>query len=128
MQRMQRSFIKKVKERKERSILFIKNTKERENVAFFWKERLPNPSGSPCVFNQIEPNWHLPYSTMPVPLLRDATGRLGQLFQYMHEGNAESPKQGNKRFNSQGRLNTLPIWVHNLSMLQPLSLSFNTVL
>ena len=59
---------------------------------------------------------------MPVPLLRDATGRLGQLFQYMHEGNAESPKQGNKRFNSQGRLNTLPIWVHNLSMLQPLSL------
>ena len=26
------------------------------------------------VFNQIEPNWPLPYSTVPVPLLRDATG------------------------------------------------------
>ena len=29
---------------------------------------------------------------------------------------AESPKQGSKRFNSQGRRNSLPIWVHNLSM------------
>ena len=27
-------------------------------------------------------------------------GRLGQLFQYMHKYNAESPKQGSKRFNS----------------------------
>ena len=53
MQRTQCSFIKNVKECKERSILFIKNVKERENVAFlwkerknvavFWKERMPNP-------------------------------------------------------------------------------------
>ena len=36
--------------------------------------------------------------------------------QYRHEYNAESPKQGSKRFNSQVRRNTLPIWVYNLSM------------
>ena len=41
------------------------------------------------------------------------------VFQYMHECNAESPKQGSKRFNSQGRRNTLPIWVYNLSMPLP---------
>ena len=28
--------------------------------------------GGWCFFNQIEPNWPLPYSTVPVPLLRDA--------------------------------------------------------
>ena len=39
-------------------------------------------------------------------------GKLGQLFQYMREYNAESPK----RFNSQGRRNTFPIWLYNLSM------------
>ena len=43
-------------------------------------------------------------------------GRLGQLFQYMCEYSAESTKQGGKRFNSQGRQNTVPIWVYNLSM------------
>ena len=36
---MQRSFIKNVKECTERSILFIKNAKERKNIAFFRKER-----------------------------------------------------------------------------------------
>ena len=36
----------------------------------------------------------------------------------MHEYNAESPKEGSKRLNSQGRQNTLPIWVYNLSMVQ----------
>ena len=36
---MQSSFIKNVKESKECRVLFIKNAKERENVAFFWKER-----------------------------------------------------------------------------------------
>ena len=36
---MQHSFIKNVKEHKERSVLFIKKAKERENVSFFWKER-----------------------------------------------------------------------------------------
>ena len=51
---MQRSFIKKVKEPKECRVFFIKNLKEHENVAFFWKEcksvaffwkeRLPNPA------------------------------------------------------------------------------------
>ena len=34
----------------------------------------------------------------------------------MREYNAESPKQDSKRFNSQGRRNSLPIWVYNLSM------------
>ena len=43
-----RSFIKNIKEHKERSVLFIKNTKERENVAFFWKERIPNPAWQWC--------------------------------------------------------------------------------
>ena len=32
-------------------------------------------ASSRCVFSQIEPNWPLPYSTVPVPLLRDAIGR-----------------------------------------------------
>ena len=32
---MQRSFLKNVKERKERSVLFTKNAKERQNVVFF---------------------------------------------------------------------------------------------
>ena len=44
---MPRSFIKNVKECKECSVLFIKNAKERENVAFFEKnakERMPNPA------------------------------------------------------------------------------------
>ena len=50
----QHSFIKNIKECKERSVLLIKNTKEhenvvffwkeRENVVFFWKERMPNPA------------------------------------------------------------------------------------
>ena len=35
-------------------------------------------------------------------------GRLGQIFQHMREYNAESPKQDSKRFNSQGRRNSLP--------------------
>ena len=39
MQRTHISFINNVKEREERSILFIKNAKERDNVAFFRKER-----------------------------------------------------------------------------------------
>ena len=42
---------------------FIKNVKERENVAFFWKERMPNPAGMPLwlglwvalVFNPLVP-------------------------------------------------------------------------
>ena len=44
-------------------------------------------------------------------------GRLGHLFQHMREYIAESPKLDSKRFNSQGRLNSLPIWVYNLSMM-----------
>ena len=38
---MQRSFIKNVKERKERNILFIKNAKERENARSFEKNGCP---------------------------------------------------------------------------------------
>ena len=34
----------------------------------------------------------------------------------MREYNVESPNQGRKRFNSQVRRNTLPIWVYYLSM------------
>ena len=34
---MQRSFIKNVKERKERSVLFIKNAKERKKIRSFEK-------------------------------------------------------------------------------------------
>ena len=46
------------------------------------------------------------------------TGGLGHLLQYMrkYEYNAESPKQDSKRFNSQIRRNTLPVWVYYLSM------------
>ena len=45
-------------------------------------------------------------------------GWLGHLsqYEYMHEYNAESPKQDSKKFNSYGRRNNLPIWVYNLSM------------
>ena len=41
MQRTQHSFIKNVKERKEHNALFIKNTKERENVCSFEKNGCP---------------------------------------------------------------------------------------
>ena len=48
MQRMQRFFIKSIKERKEHNILFIKNAKERENAHSFEKNGcpLPNPAMS----------------------------------------------------------------------------------
>ena len=54
-------------------------------------------------FTQIEPYWPLPYSAMPVPLLAVGgcqAGGLGHLLQYMRKYNAQSPKQGRKRFNS----------------------------
>ena len=41
MQRMQRFFIKNIKERKEHNILFIKNAKERENAHSFEKNGCP---------------------------------------------------------------------------------------
>ena len=50
-----------------------------------------------CFFTQIEPNWPLPYSTVPVPWLRDA--RLAGWVTSC-EYNAESQKQDRKRFNS----------------------------
>ena len=50
-------------------------------------------AGSRLVFSLIEPNWPLPYSTVPVLGLRDARPA------YMRKYNAESPKQGSKRFN-----------------------------
>ena len=59
---------------------------------------------------------------------RFQAGRLGQLFQYMRECNDESPKQGSKRFNSQGRQNTLPIWVHNLSMTSTIEIATRNIL
>ena len=36
-------FYKERKRTKEHTVLFIKNVIERENVAFFWKECMPNP-------------------------------------------------------------------------------------
>ena len=51
---------------------------------------------SRLVFSLIEPNWPLPYSTVPVLGL---AGGLGHLWQYMRKYNAESSKQGSKRFN-----------------------------
>ena len=56
----------------------------------------------------------MPYCTVVVG---GQAGGLGHLLQYMPEFNAESTKQGRKRFNYQVRPNTLPIWVYNLSML-----------
>ena len=40
----------------------------------------------------------------------------------MREYNAQSSKQDSKRFNSQGRRNTLSIWVYNLSMVYTICL------
>ena len=48
-------------------------------------------------FHQIEPNWPLPYSTMPVPQLRDAkAGGLGHLLQYFREYNAKTQNRAGK--------------------------------
>ena len=49
---------------------------------------------------------------------------LGHLLQNKLEYNTENPKRNSKRFNSQGRRCTLPIWVYNLSMLFPHRLPF----
>ena len=55
-----------------------------------------------CFFRQIEPNGPLPYSNVPAPRLRDArpAGWVTYYSTYMREYNAETPKQGRKRFNS----------------------------
>ena len=60
----------------------------------------------------------MPYSTLLVPLLRDArsAGWVTYYMQYMREYNAESQKQDSKRFKFQVRGNTLRIWVYYLSM------------
>ena len=52
-------------------------------------------AGNRCVFTQIEPNGPLPYSTVPVPRLRDSRPA-----GWVREYNAESPILGSKRFNS----------------------------
>ena len=68
MQRTQHSFINNVKERKERSILFIKNAefflfyKERKRTqerAFFWKERMPNPAIAPLNMKTQNYRWQI---------------------------------------------------------------------
>ena len=73
--------------------------------------------GGQHFFSQIEPITD-PCRTVTCQynVERCWAGGLGQLFQYQRECNAESPKQDRKRFNSQGRGNTLPIWVYDLSM------------
>ena len=69
-------------------------------------------------FSQIEPNFPLPYCSVVDGCYRLA-GRVtccsicASTVQY----NTESPKRGSKRFNSQVRQNTWPIWVHNLSIV-----------
>ena len=63
---------------------------------------------------KIEPNFSLAYSTVVEGC---QAGGLGHLFQNVREYDAESPKQDSKRFNSQVRGNTLPIWVYNLPIV-----------
>ena len=67
-QRLQRSFIKDVKKRKERSVFFIKNAKECENVTFFWKERLPNPASTWRWRRRRQGSYQLRESCDTVPL------------------------------------------------------------
>ena len=64
------------------------------------------------MFVAYEVWWHITFV-----VCRSAAGWFGHLLQYLHKYNAESPKQDSKRFNSQVRQNTLPIWVYNLSMV-----------
>ena len=54
-------------------------------------------AGSRFVFSLIEPYWPLPYSTR---VEWCQAGGLDHLLQYIRKYNAESPKQGSKRFNS----------------------------
>ena len=42
MQRTFHSFYKERKRMRERFVLLEKNAKERKNIAFFWKEHMPN--------------------------------------------------------------------------------------
>ena len=84
--------------------------------------------GGRRVFSQIEPSFPLPYSTVPVPLLRDArpTGWVNCFS--ICANTMPSPNQDSIiRFNSQERRNTLPIWVYNLSMdrTQKIGISFS---
>ena len=65
------------------------------------------------MFVAYEVWWHITFV-----VCRSAAGWCGHLLQYMHKYNAESPKQDSKRFNSQVRQNTLPIWVYNLHMVR----------
>ena len=60
---------------------------------------------------------NLTFHCRTVLWLRDArpAGQVTCCSTYMREYNAESPKQGSKRFNSQERRNTLPFWLYNLS-------------
>ena len=52
--------------------------------------------GGRRIFYQFEPNFPLPYC----PVVEGCqAGGLGHLLQYMRKYNAESPKQGSKRFN-----------------------------
>ena len=54
-------------------------------------------------------------------------GGLGHLLKFMLVYNAESTKQGSKRFNFQGRGNTLPIWVYYLSMVKTIRVYHHTI-
>ena len=57
-------------------------------------------AGSQLVFTQIEPNWPLRYSTMPVPRWRDAGWVTYIAVQYMRVQSREPAIQGSKRFHS----------------------------
>ena len=72
-------------------------------------------AGSRLVFSQIEPNWPLPYSTVPVPLLRDAwpAGWVNCFSICVSTmPRAQKAKDDRKRFNSQ--VKTKYIYLYSL--------------
>ena len=77
--------------------LFTVTQKWNHRISTSRKEKV----GERPFFHQDDPNWPLPYSTVPVPRLRD--GRLAGWVTYCSiicEYTTESLKQGRKRFNS----------------------------
>ena len=59
-------------------------------------------------------------SNGPNTSLADRQGQLISVY-----ARVQCQKQGSKRFDSQGRRNTLPIWVYNLSMTYGLAIMFS---
>ena len=75
-------------------------------------------AGSRLVFSLIEPNWPLPYSTVPVLGLRDA--RPAGWVTFFSICASTMPRAQNRAAKGSiilWRRLTLPIWVYNLSMV-----------